>query len=75
MADFLRVVCLFTDCWFSLPRKMRLAFLVKTPQLGAGQKVQGEGWARGNENLVPQKNMTHPLRVAQNFGDPPPTLG
>ena len=42
--------------------------------LGAGQKVQGGGWAGGNENPVPQKNMTHPPVVAQNFGDPTPTL-
>ena len=34
--------------------------------LGAGQKVQG-GWAGGNENPVPQKNMTHPLVVAQHL--------
>ena len=41
--------------------------------LGAGQKVQG-GWAGGNESPVPQKNMTHPPIVAQNFGDPPLTI-
>ena len=75
MADFLRVVCLFTDCWFSLSRKMRLAFLVKTPQLGAGQKVQGGGGPEEMKTWFLKKNMTHPLRVAQNFGDPPLTLG
>ena len=32
------------------------------------------GVARGNEKPVPQKNMTHPPVVAQNFDDPPPTL-
>ena len=42
---------------------------------GWSKSTGGGGWAGGNENPVPQKYMTHPLVVAQNFGDPPPTLG
>ena len=37
---------------------------------GLVKKYRG-GWAGGNDNLVPQKSTTHPLVVAQNFGDPP----
>ena len=37
----------------------------------AGQKVQGGGVCRKKWKPGSSKNMTHPLVVAQNFGDPP----